>query len=96
MGIDYRAAIFVGLPRKEISNIDNFEELLGSDEFEVRPPCYDGNSEDYAIVGFEVWRSGIYCASEFTYDEVKVSEAKDKFKALTGLEGKLWISPYGY
>lgn len=96
MGIDYRAAIFVGLPRTYVSEVENFEELLDNDELSVCPPCYDGNSEDYAIVGFEAYGSDTYCASEFEYDVSTINILKEKFKQLTGLDARVYISPYGY
>jgi len=96
MGIDYRAAIFVGLPRESLYQVENFEELLDSDELQVCPPHYDGNGEDYAIVGYEVYGSDTHCASEFVYDQAKIAAAKEEFKLRTGLDAKVWISPYGY
>ena len=96
MGIDYRAAIFVGLPQGELRSLDNFTELLDSDELQVCSPHYDGNSEDYAIVGYGAHWSDIYGPSELKYDDAEISKLKDKFKSVTGLDAKVWISPYGY
>lgn len=92
MGIDYRAAVFVGLPREEIQN----RELIETDEIEVCPPYYDGTGAGYAIAGFEYKGSETYCASEFDWDQSKVDELKAEFKELTGQEAKVYISPYGY
>lgn len=95
MGIDTRAAIFVGLPRKEIYAADK-SELLESEELEVCPPYYDGNGEDDAICGFELHGTPTYRAREIVFDNNHAEELKAKFKKLTGLEAKVFLSPYVY
>jgi hypothetical protein len=92
MGIDYRAAVFVGLPRGEIQN----QDLIDDDELEVCPPYYDGNGARHAIAGFEYKGSDTYAATEFEWDQAKVDELKAEFKTLTGQMAKVYISPYGY
>ena len=92
MGIDYRAAVFVGLPRGEIEN----QELFEDEQLDVCPPHYDGNSEDYAIAGFEYAGSETYGASEFEWNPAKIDELKAEFHKLTGQTAKIYLSPYGY
>jgi hypothetical protein len=90
MGVDTRAAVFVGLPRKEIEN----QELIDNDELEVCPPHYDGGGDDDAIAGFELAGCDCYSASEFVWDQSKCDELKAEFKSLTGQDAKVWLSPY--
>ena len=68
MGVSYRAAIFVGLPRSEIYDADK-EELIEDDTLEVCPTYYDGGNEDWAICGFELIRTNSYQSLEFVFDQ---------------------------
>jgi hypothetical protein len=90
MGIDTQASIFVGLPREEIERGD---ELIEAEDLEVCPPCYDGNSERHAIAGFSLFTSECYCAVEIEWDAAEVERLKVKFKALTGQDAKVYLSP---
>jgi hypothetical protein len=88
MGIEYSAALIVGLHRDEIED----EDLI--DELDQAAPYYDGGDE--AIVGVYVERTGDYQALEITLDQAKVDAAKAKFRELTGQDGKLYLTPRGY
>ncbi len=92
MGIDYRAAIFVGLPRGEIENKD----LIDAEILEVCPPYYDGDSDESAIAGFPFKTSERYSAVEFEWNRTQIDALKSKFKEETGQEAKVYLSPYGY
>lgn len=88
MGIDIRAAIFVGLPRGQIEK----QELIEEEELEVCPYYYDGNSDDGAIAGLQYqYADG---PTEVEWDPAKVDELRAAFLALTGQEPKVWVSPY--
>lgn len=95
MGIDYKAAIFVGLPREEIYAAD-MEDLIANEDLEVCPPFYDGGGEDEAICGFPLATSGTYRAVEFAFDSEECEKLKAEFKRLTSLDAKVYLSPYGY
>lgn len=95
MSIAYSAAIFVGLPRGEF-DAETLGDLLDADELEVCPPSYDGGGDDHAIVGFSLKESQDYAAVEFTWDAEAVEDLKVQFKELTGLEARVWLSPYGH
>lgn len=88
MGIEYSAALIVGLHRDEIEDEDLIESL------DQAAPYYDGGDE--AIVGVYVERTGDYQAKEITLDQAKVDAAKAKFRELTGQDGKLYLTPRGY
>lgn len=95
MGMDIKAAVFVGLPRSEIEHED-LSDLIDNEELEVCPPHYDGNGAEWAIVGFELASCGRYEASEFAFDAEKCAELSARFKELTGQDAKVWLSPYVY
>lgn len=96
MGVDYRAAVWVGLPRCEIEDWDTVEELLDAEELSVCPPYYDGGGATMAIVGLEYDSSCDYSATQFDWDDAVVAGLKAQFKELTGQDAKVWLSPYGY
>ena len=92
MGIDYKAAVFVGLPRSDVDD----QELIENEELEVCPPYYDGNSDDGAIAGFAYSTTPTYSARELKWDHAEIDKLKAKFKKLTGQEAKVYLSPYGF
>lgn len=92
MGIDYKASIFVGLPRKEITN----NQLIENEELEVCPPYYDGDSDENAICGFSYLESPTYGAVELKIDRNVVDELKAKFFDLTGQNARVWLSTKGW
>lgn len=99
MGIDYEAAIMVGLPREEMEDIvENLEDLIFGDESEVEvcAPYYDGEGDDKAIIGFAYKISDTYRASEIEWNDKDVNLLKAKFKEEFGKEAKIWLSPMGW
>ena len=96
MGIDYKAAIFVGLPREDFEDQENLSELLDNEELEVCAPYYDGSDDDSAIVGFRFKSSGAYSPSELEWNQSVIDSFKSDFNKLTGLEAKVWLSPLGW
>lgn len=96
MGIEYKAAIIVGLPRHEFEDQDQLNEWIDNEEVEVCSPYYDGSDADWAIAGFFVATSELYSPSLFSWDAERVGELAAQFKDLTGKDGKVWLSPYGY
>lgn len=94
MGIDYAAAIWVGLPRKEF-DVEKLEAMIEEGDIEVCPPYYDGNGDDNAIAGFSYCVSPDYAPTELTFMPDELSELVGKFKDLTMLDAKVWLSPFG-
>ena len=92
MGVDYQASIFVGLPRKEITN----EQLIEDEKLEVCPPYYDGDSDENAICGFPVQESPTYGAVELKIDRNVIDELKAKFWDITGQDARVWLSTKGW
>lgn len=94
MGMYYSAAIFVGLPRKEIEHHEHFEEFEDGD-LDQAPPYYDGS--EAALFGVSVCASDLYHATEIfgTLDD-RIESAKQEFKEKTGLDGKVYITPIGW
>lgn len=98
MGQSYYAEVIVGLPRADLRDHDEelIEQLIDDGELETCPPYYDGNFDDDAIVGITYATSECYSPSTFEWKQAKIDEMKAAFLRLTGLEGKVWLSPRGY
>jgi len=97
MGIDYRAAVMVGLKQEDIESEGILEEIWdGESELEICAPYYDGGDSDNAIVGLSYAVSDTYGPDEFTWNQEKIDELKVKFKKATGQDAKVWISPMGW
>ena len=93
MGISTYAAIYVGLPRNQLSDLDEFEDWMDNEDIHSCPPQYDGNDLNYAIHGIEVASAGTPC--ELPEDLLqRIVQATADFKKLTGLDGKVYLSPY--
>jgi hypothetical protein len=90
MGIEYSAKLIVGLYQEDIQ-IDDEEVLENMD----RAVGYYDGGPDVTIRGVEVADSGDYSAAELTLDLAKIEEAKARFLALTGQEGKLYLATHG-
>lgn len=94
MGISYSAAMVVGLQKEELKDHENFDDFMDGD-LDAWPPYYDGGSD--AILGVPVAQSDDYSASEVTGSvDAKISAAKEAFKEMTGMDGKVWITTVGY
>lgn len=96
MGIYYRAVVAVGVQRGSIEDFDTVEEMTDEGTLELISPSYDGSSEDDAIVGLVYDQSDDYESSEFKWDQRKIDELKEEFTKLTGMEAKIWLTPYGH
>lgn len=100
MGIEYRAAIVVGLPKNEFGDftdtIDWQEDLddIGLQHF---PPYFDASLTS-GVIGVEVLHSPDYYAQEIDPGKfgVDLRDAQHKFHAITGLAGKLYLTPVGW
>lgn len=95
MGVDYQAAIVVGLPRKEIE-LEDLQDKIDDGDLEVCPPYYGGDSDEDAIVGHMYKTSPWYAPREFEWDAAQIDKLKADFKATTGKDAKVWISPRGW
>ena len=96
MSIDYRAVVAVGVQRGSIEDFDKFEELIDDGELEVISPSYDGSGDDDAIVGLTYIDTNDYSSNEFVWDQRKIDGLKEEFTKITGLEAKVWLTPYGH
>ncbi len=95
MGVDYNAAIVVGADWRDIDeqDVDNIDELVENGDLHDFPPYYDGYQE--GLFGLYIVNSPdySYCEVEFTAQDVE--GAKQKFKELTGMEGKVYLTVIG-
>lgn len=96
MGISTKASIFVGLPREDFEDDEQLQEWLDNGDLDCCSPYFDGCGDDSAICGIEVVKSEYSGAAEFVWDQPKCDKARSEFKELTGLDAKVWLSPYVY
>lgn len=96
MGIDYQASLVVGLPSDDL-NIERGEDgNYDEDELlNLVPPYYDA---DEGIIGIEIITTRAYSYKEVDVDKLisDIAEAKETFLKLTGVVGKLYLSPKGW
>lgn len=97
MSINYRAAIVVGLPKEDMPHV--FEGLLdpydsGLGHFS---PYFDAPYH-YGVFGIAVIETDDHCEEEIDTGNfgVKLRDAQHKFHAITGLAGKLYLTPVGW
>ena len=100
MGISYKAAIVVGVSWDDLydhfneqKEYDKLENLLDYGDLEMFTPYYDGVED--ALVGLEYISTSCYQAEEFEYIQAQIEELKRLFYSLTGMHGKVWLTPVG-
>jgi len=96
MSVSMKSTIVVGLPYGELSEI-NIEkcENEGMDQIS---PYYDSDTND-ALIGYVVLKTGEYYYKQIVIDMDflnSISEAKIKFKLITGMDAQLFLSPFVY
>ncbi len=94
MGIDTNAVIIVGLPRGELSHIEDLQNLVdGNEILKIVCAWYDGEGDDEAIAGIVYKSSPTYDTTEIVWDENKILKLKEEFKRVTGKEAKVLLMP---
>ena len=95
MSVEYNAAIVVGAAWEDINEdaIDNIDELVENGDLHDFPSFYDGYRE--GLFGLYIVNSPDYgyCEMEYTAEDIEI--AKQKFKELTGIEGKVYLTTIG-
>lgn len=90
MGIEYSAAIIVGLRRGELEDHENFEDFENGDLDSVSP-YFDGWQD--AIFGVIAHSAQDYSASEIEGSiDQKIEKASAEFTEKTGREGKVFLT----
>ena len=92
MGIDYSAAIVVGRPHSDFDELD--DGLIDDGELGAFPPYFDAPYYE-CLIGVSVCSTWDYTWKEFDYNQTNIDTAKEKFKRLTGLDAKVYITPVG-
>ena len=92
MGVEYSAALVFGLPSSELPEMEY--ENVGLNRV---APYFDAVLED-CILGIFVSCSDDYSAKEIDLNKsiLAACEAKDRFFAITGKQGKLFLSVCSY
>lgn len=95
MSVAYEAVLAVGVVYKSRTHEEQavLDDLIDRDEIQDFPPAYDYNRG--GVVGIGVIVSGDYTAKAITLDKEKLDVAHAKFKALTGMDGQLYLTPHG-
>lgn len=93
MSIKYSAVIVVGLPTTEFGD-DFIGEIRDINyDIELISPYYDAH-QSHCILGFIYESSGDYSFNEIRWDHAKLWDLQQKFEAITGRRGKIYISTY--
>lgn len=90
MSISYDAVLVFGLPYSEI---ENAEELTDDSILDLIWPYYDA-SPIYCLAGITVLKSDLYDLVDIPSISKEVEIAAIKFKEITGLDGKLYLSSF--
>lgn len=94
MGVEYRAAIVVGLHYNDLPK-ETRDELLNNEELDAFSPYFDAPHCD-CICGFSIQETDDYCSAELNLSASRTVELGVKFKAITGLDAKVFLTPYGW
>ena len=95
MGVSYNAAIVVGAAWEDVdgNSQEDIQELVESGDLHDFPPFYDGYRE--GLFGLYIVNSPDYSYCEVEYAAQDIEAAKQKFKELTGMEGKVYLTTIG-
>lgn len=97
MGIEYKAAIIIGLPAKNlVSSEDDFYENYEGSNLKLVPLYYDAPF-DYSYIGLVVYEIE-YGALEISLAEahMRLYKAMEDFRKETGRSGKATLCTWGY
>ena len=93
MGVDYRACIVVGLPYEDLPS--QVQQLIEDETLKSISPYFDAPVDD-CLIGYIVEETDDYSAKELSLDlSVKTEALAITFKLITGLDPKIYLSPYG-
>lgn len=95
MGIDYSAAIVVGAAWEDVdgNSQEDIQELVDNGDLQDFPPRFDGYRE--GLFGLYIVNSPDYGYCEMEYATLFIEVAKQKFKELTGMGGKVYLTTIG-
>lgn len=90
MGIHYSAAIFVGLPRKEMEDVSDLDAMLDDDHLTECAASFDTNGDPGNIIGICI--ADASSPQEHIPAPEETAAARSTFYGLTGLHAKVWLS----
>lgn len=97
MGIEYKAAIIVGLPAKDlVTDEGDFNNNYGESKLKLVPLYFDASIKD-SYIGIVVYEIE-YGALEISLVEaqMRLYKAMDDFRNETGRSGKTTLCTWGY
>lgn len=96
MSIEYNAAIVFGAEWDNIKGdaiLEKISMLIEVGELHDFPPYYNGGGQ--GLFGIHINNAPDYGYIEVSYTDGDVAKAKEEFEALTGMEGKLYLTVVG-
>lgn len=95
MSVEYNAAIVVGAAWEDVdgNSQEDIQELVESGDLHDFPPYFDGYRD--GLFGLYIVNAPDYSYCETEYAEQDIDAAKQKFKELTGMEGKVYLTVIG-
>jgi len=92
MGIEFSAVLMVGLPYNDVAEVKGIDDMLHEGTIDYASPYYDAPLLEWCV-GIRVAGSGDYSYSKIApLDSDVLEAAKCKFREMTGMEGKVYIS----
>ena len=91
MGIEYSAAVVVGLRQSDFDHNVAYEDLADNGNLERFAPYYDAPSEE-CIYGLPVEISGDYSYTTLDLSQSVLDDLTQEFIKLTGHTPKLWLT----
>lgn len=96
MSTVHEAVIVVGRLRQEFESSEALDHLIDDDDLQEWSVSPDGGGRPFNAVGLEYERTGGQHAIELDYDDVGISQLADRFRSLTGMDAKVYLSTFGY
>lgn len=94
MGVEYRAAIVVGLPYDKLPK-ETRDDLIDNETLQSFSPYFDAGRDD-CVFGFPLQETDDYQFAVMDYSLEDILKLSAKFKAITGLDAKTYLTPYGW
>ena len=94
MGVEYSAALVVGVLGSELSKAELKDYVCTSEQLGSFAPYFDAPLEE-CVIGVEVLRTGEYDYEEVCVDSLddKIEKAKEEFGYVCEIEPSVYLTP---